>query len=175
MLRRFIFGILIAVVGFGIYLVWYTLPKSIDREIAGVEYVLGKDGGQTVRPVPIAMRGTLKRSLFGRSQFKGVFDLQGESMPLPDGERTLLMSADRRNGSPMVYYYFDEYHVAHTYSHGIIFADPNFRDFTIMLTHPDGWSAVNGKMISAPATNREEALRISNELMREHLQGLTLK
>ncbi|MEF3353937.1 hypothetical protein PV403_12165 [Paenibacillus sp. GYB006] len=37
------------------------------------------------------------------------------------------------------------------------------------------WNNENGYMITAPASNRVEAIRLSNDLMEQFLQGLVLK
>lgn len=58
----------------------------------------------------------------------------------------------------------------------------DFSKLTVMVLKPDeadssrkGWSGRDGLMISAPAKNRSEALEVSNEFMKEYLQGYVLE
>lgn len=37
------------------------------------------------------------------------------------------------------------------------------------------WSSDNGSMVTAPATNRTEAIGISNEIMSKYLNGIYLE
>lgn len=70
---------------------------------------------------------------------------------------------------------------AEIYQSHIIFANKDFSQVTLLLKTPDQqseyengatqsvWNAENGKMLLAPASTREEALALSNKLMREYL------
>lgn len=56
----------------------------------------------------------------------------------------------------------------------IIFANNAMSKITILIIHKDSpqeWTGMEGFMITAPANSRNEALLISNDLMKRFLQG----
>jgi hypothetical protein len=67
-------------------------------------------------------------------------------------------------------------------SYGDMFSNKGMKEFTICILEEDKqrkggktWSPVDGLMISAPASNRAEALEISNNLMKDVLTNTILK
>ncbi|MEH6938379.1 hypothetical protein V7056_11020, partial [Bacillus sp. JJ664] len=61
-------------------------------------------------------------------------------------------------------------------TYGTLYIGNDFSQFTILIFEKEskgsnGWSAGDGIMISAPAKSREEALSISNHLMKDFLNG----
>jgi len=65
------------------------------------------------------------------------------------------------------------------YSQGTLFVNDDFSKIAIALIEHEAdqghWGADDGLMIAAPALNREEAVVLSNEVMREYLDGHVLK
>lgn len=57
------------------------------------------------------------------------------------------------------------------YTYGEAFIGINLVNLTICVQdEQDGWNSEDGFMVSAPAKNRFEALKISNELMKDILK-----
>lgn len=146
-------------------LVFY--PKSIDLSIDGVLYRLGED---SFEPVTLIIQGRVFRSITGNETFKGIIDIDGLKIPVPEEQR-YIEAPFSNNSLPIIYdYYMDN--AAYHYSVGTLFCDENRNKFTILLLEDkDGepniktWNCENGLMISAPSNDKNEGMNVSKQLL----------
>lgn len=160
-------------------IIWYFYPKQIHKTYEGVSFQLGSENNELTQ-VDIEIEGVLKRSLTGNLKFKGTIDIEDEYIPIPIDKRELNINFNNNMGTI-------NYHILHqgaplSFSYGLIFINNNFEQFTIAKWSIDAndssrgsWRMDNGLLITAPAKNRDEALEISNELMKYYLNGNVLK
>lgn len=172
-----IFGISLLVLLEISFFVWYYSPKPINRTLEGVAYQLGEDN-KSVEPVVIRVNGEFKRNFDATKTFSGRIDIEeDEEIPIPYEERELTIRFRDYRGS------FDYGRfISGSYLYGTIYINSDFTELTIAkyTPHPEdsnrgGWNSGDGLMISAPASSREEALHISNELMKDHFRNLLLE
>ncbi|WP_028612564.1 hypothetical protein [Paenibacillus harenae] len=170
------FAILIIVGG----VAFYYVPRDIDFDAQGVKYRLGKENRGTEELVRIRIQGKLYRSWLGDQTFNGIVDIEGEELPVPENQRQLTIPLDNNRSGWVVYHYVEDAHPKH-YSYGMIYTTDDFRKVTISIHEQSGqdeskgWNGEDGYMLSTPASSREEALRISNELMSEFWQGYVFR
>jgi hypothetical protein len=168
---------------------WVTYEKytrTIELTLSGVKYQLGTEGSKSgTEPATVVIQGKLHTSLKGGRIFKGVVSIAGEQIPVPQDQRKLEIHFSREGWGAMSYPYFiyDEQGTAvktEIYQSHLIFANKDFTQVTFLIATPNQksedknrqtvWNADNGFMLSAPATTREEALALSNKLMRDYLK-----
>lgn len=142
---------------------YYTLPRQIHVQYPAVKYRLGVLEEAQLKVVEVD--GSVQRRYFEHNRFRGTLVLGEERLESldvvlnPDG--ALLMVRDEETGRLVRY--------------GVLYALDDFSRFTIAVLEPvvmfgvvsreRFWDTNAGMMVSAPANNREEALRVSNELM----------
>jgi hypothetical protein len=166
----------IAAAAFPAYWFW---PREVDFEAQGMKYRLGSPGAPEERPLKVSIRGKLYRNLKGDLTFKGTVGLEGEDIPVPEDQRTVKITKYKGLHSYWLVYSYIEDAKPYIFSMGQLFTDDDFGRIAIQLyEHEEGgghWDAESGLMIAAPASNREEAVALSNELMRDMLAGVVLK
>ncbi|MEE6449868.1 hypothetical protein RAH41_04755 [Gottfriedia acidiceleris] len=162
--------VFLVAIGFGVY---YFIPKTINESINGVEYQLGS-GHDQVNSVTIKIKGKLHHSLLGKRKFVGSIDVKGANNPNPNKDRKVEIAFDQ-NGMGIIEYGYFKNGKPEIDSYGILFANKDFNKVTIGEFREDhsgkGWTGKDGWMITGPATNRSEALIISNELMKKVLHN----
>ncbi|MBO0600200.1 hypothetical protein I2483_00865 [Sporosarcina sp. E16_3] len=178
--KFFMIPLLIAVT-FGVILSFKTLPKQYTVNLEGVKYQLGTENNHFTKPITIRIGGKLQHSLTGSKTFKGTIDIDGEKIPVPEVQRGLEIKFLDNGGGPIVYGYIENGRPG-TYGYGVLYTNSNFSEVTIAIFQKDetdlsnrGWTSENGQMITAPAANRTEALKISNGLMQDYSKGNSLK
>lgn len=151
------------------------LPKRINYELDGIKYQLGAGNETLAEPVKVRIDGYLNKSLTGALSFKGEIDLEGYPPPVPEENRRLSISFDKRHSGLVVYHTVKDGNLI-GYSLGILHINDDMSQVSVSLYKEDpkdpsrkSWSGDDGLMISAPAQSREEALDLSNELMRPML------
>ncbi|MFC4808622.1 hypothetical protein [Paenibacillus sp. GCM10023250] len=151
---------------------WLYLPREVDVSLEGVKYRLGTENAQEIEPVTVQIEGTLRRTLNGQRLFRGMLELNGEPLPVPKEQLTnRTFNARKGEGFLLVYQWFEEGTIGKSFSLGTLYADDHFRQITLTLfeQQADGksanWSGEDGLMITAPAKDRTEALRVANTLM----------
>jgi hypothetical protein len=186
-LKWWIITISLTIIVIGVAWVTYEkYPRTIDLTLSSVKYQLGTEGAKSgTEPATVAIQGKLHTSLKGERIFKGVVSIVGEQIPVPQDQRKLEIHFARDGWGAMSYPYFiyDERGAAvkpEIYQSHLIFANKDFSQVTFLIVTPiqksEGgnrqtvWNAENGFMLSAPATSREEALTLSNKLMRDYLK-----
>lgn len=172
---------LLITVTFGVILSVKTFPKQYTVNLEGVKYQLGAENNHFMEPITICIDGKLQQSLTGSKTFKGTTDIDDEKIPVPEDQRGLEIKFQDDGGGHIVYGYFENGRPG-TYGYGVLYTNSNFSEVTIATFQKDktdlsnrGWTSENGQMITAPAANRTEALKISNELMQVYLKGHSLK
>lgn len=177
---------LLVIVLCAIFIVYKTFPHSIDVTLTGVKYQLGAAGERTgTEPGTVIIKGKLYTKLNGKRTFKGEVNIAGEQIPVPIDQRKLEIPFSNEGWGAMTYPYFiygERGAVVRTefYHSHLIFANRDFTQVSFLIAdHVQGqkgetsqtiWSAESGYMLSVPATTREEALAISNKLMRDYLK-----
>lgn len=136
-------------------------PKKYEKDFTGIIYRLGKENQEYCESVSISFKGKLTRLPLLNNKYVGDIIIGDKKML----EGTL--EFDSHNSAII----FD----SNLNSYGQVYFDDDYNNLTITVFEPTGsvsekgWDGENGLMISAPATCREEALHISNELMKSRL------
>jgi hypothetical protein len=167
-----------------VYIAFKTSGHSIDVTIHGVNYQLGPENSNNVQPETVSIKGTWSRKLNGLRTFKGTITFAHDTIPVPEESRETTISFDRNGYGPIMYAFFETSSsgvaMPRTYSYGVLFANSDFSSVTYLkmreVVAKDGstggeWNGGDGLMYAGPATTREQALMISNELMQKHLQN----
>lgn len=171
--------------GLGVFLtaltagIWLYLPREVDVSLEGVKYRLGTENALEVESVTIQIGGTFRRTLNGQRLFRGTLEIEGEPLPVPKEQLTnRTFNARKGEGFLIVYQWFEGGSIGKSFSLGTLYADDNFRQITLTLfeqqedSKSSNWSGEDGLMLSAPAKDRTEALRLANKLMANLLKGL---
>lgn len=159
-----IFSLLI--IGIISFAFWNSLPKKIDQTFNGYLFGTGEKD-EIDEEVTITVKGEMYKKLFGQDRFKGTIDIQGdipENLVLNEGHVEIV--------------FIDNSGILSTFNfkrhYGQLFINSNFNKFAIIVFDEvertkDGasysWDPENGLVIAAPATNRIEALDLSNEII----------
>ncbi|QHW29630.1 hypothetical protein GZH47_01450 [Paenibacillus rhizovicinus] len=155
-----------------LYIVVYLHNKSINSTIRGVNFRLGTEPIHNVQPETVRITGTVSKNLKGLRTFKGTVTFEHESIPVPKESRDVTIHFDKNGYGPIVYGYIEnagtEDARPKTFSDGVLFANADFSSITYLSR--DGWDSEDGKMFAAPAATREEALILSNKLMKNFLK-----
>lgn len=181
-MKKIIIVVAIAIMVITIYIVYFLYPKNIHVNIQGIKYRLGTENIETEKSIHINIEGKLFRSITGNKTFKGFIDIEGEEINVPQDQRELVIRFYRGNNGVVVYTYIEN-GLPKIHQYGTMFVNHDFSKVTLLVTdkiynegnESGSWAAENGQMISAPANNRTAALSISNELMKEFLNGYKLK
>lgn len=159
-----IFSLLI--IGIISFAFWNSLPKKIDQTFNGYLFGTGEKD-EIDEEVTITVKGEMYKKLFGQDRFKGTIDIQGdipENLVLNEGHVEIV--------------FIDNSGILSTFNfkrhYGQLFINSNFNKLAIIVFDEvertkDGasysWDPENGLVIAAPATNRIEALDLSNEII----------
>ncbi|WP_223067702.1 hypothetical protein [Paenibacillus caui] len=169
-LKIWVYGLVVVLIG---TLFWYTYPRHVSIELKGVKYQLGEENASFLKPVTVRLEGSVNRSLFGRATFSGTIDAQ-EDIPFSKENGNVTIKLPEKDGVIIDYIQIKngEFKIYHL---GSLLSNRDMSQVTLLLMHDEGggqsWSGRDGFMISAPAHTRQEALDISNELMKERLTG----
>lgn len=142
---------------FIIYLLSWQ-PKECYYTFKGVMYRLNDTG--VIKETSVSFDGKEIKPIFGRVRYFGSIIIDNEKYNIFEKK------FDKYN-SAQLDYFTDSGSCG---SLGNIYFDKSYDKLTITLNEKTGlnsygWGTDDGLMISAPATNREEALIITNELM----------
>jgi len=129
------------------------LPRRINATHEGVIWRCG--GGGEVQSTGVTVKGTYHDHLFRGDAFKG--SLRVEALPQTHGEMSVVSMGENQYG---LWYKTDE---ALMQSLGSMYVG---RDGSVLvLLHEDGhWDGDTGLMLTAPASTREEAVALANEM-----------
>lgn len=159
--------------------VWNSIPKHYNETLNGVYYQLGNE--DVSENIKVHMDGKLSPRFFGNKKFKGTVKFEGERVPSPPKDRSELEFyywSESGWGVINSYFRMDEDGVANAdiYQYGYLYINDDFTQFTIKVDteeSEESWSIHNGFMITAPASNRDEALEISTKLIKDYEDSFT--
>lgn len=158
--KKFIYILIGLVVCFASFTFFYTYPKEINKSFNGILFQLGSENSDFEETVQIKVNGKIKQELFGNRYFIGTITINDQVLPPSDArEQQVKFIIGDYNGALIQYIRKDS-----ILAYGKIFIKNDFDALTIAIYEDDGWDSEDGKILSAPATNREEALKIANEL-----------
>lgn len=162
--KKYIFRmIIIVVILLGLTYFLYRIPKEFRKEYQGIYYQLGNPDFS--EKVTVSFEGYLTRRLWQEDIFEG-------NIRIGDQEMT---NVKLYMGEDMGAYvsYLDK--GTHDFiSYGTLYTEDIKKGFTIYILKKDennpgysSWSGENGYMISAPASNRSEALELTKRMMEQ--------
>lgn len=141
----------------------YTLPRDIQAQYTGVEYRLGDR--ESAMSINVQINGSIQKRFFEHNRFRGdikmgEYSLDDMDVVLnPDG--ALLMVRNKETGKLERF--------------GVLYTNADLSLWTMAVLEPvmlfgqaseeKFWDVETGLMISAPASNRHEALTLSNDLL----------
>lgn len=133
-------------------------PRKCNDSFEGVLYRLNNNG--IIKETKVSFEGGLIKPIFGRIRFRGFITIDDTKYNICE------IKFDRYNSAQLLYFTDS----GSSSSLGTIYLDKTYERFTIQLYEKEdynvyGWSAKDGLMISAPASNRDVALEITNEVM----------
>lgn len=139
----------------------------IHHTVEGVKYRLGIENKDFEESVTVNINGKMKWNFKGERIFTGKIEVEGEEIPIPEEQKKLKMRF-RKNADPdyILYVHVENGKVNH-YIYGSMYTNADMSEFTIEVFEESdlggrGWNGGDGLMISAPASDRAEALEISN-------------
>lgn len=164
MKRGYIICIFLILLSITLYVIWYSIPRRINLTYAGIKYQLGNPNKQEF--VNIKIDGSYVYGILSKDSFQGSIKIGDENLTglkLFVGEDYQLLNYfDEREGKFKIF--------------GEIYIGKGFKDLTVCIREDNiKWTSKNGMMISAPSKDRTEALKISNELMRNAMKNIELK
>ncbi|WP_409275973.1 hypothetical protein V1499_10260 [Neobacillus sp. SCS-31] len=159
--------------------VWYSIPKDINQEFDGFVFGVGRKSNQIHEKVTITIKGSLHKKIFNQDRFKGTIDIKGEvpqNILIDKKEVEVVFLGN--NGTLS----FKDYsHPTKRNNYGNLYINNDFSELAIIVYElvESGsdhatyeWDPDGGLLISGPATNRKEALNISNKLIGDLLKPL---
>lgn len=145
------------------------IPRYHIFYLPAIQYHAGTGNEALTRTATVRVEGYLRTTLLGSRSFEGAVDVEGAQPPVPDGENMLELSFGSNNYATMSYLDPEDGLV---YSYGTMYIDLDLSRIVITVYDPvpgepatDEWDSDNDLIIAAPATNRAEALEISELLM----------
>ena len=166
----------------GLYYVIGVVGRSIDVTIDGANYQLGAEHISQVAPESVHFHGKVFRDMNGLRTFKGTISFVHHTIVFPIGAEATTIHFDHYGYGPIMYGYFEvgisRVAIPRIYNNGVLFVNSDFSEVTVLrmmdIVAKDGsvgksWSAEDGFMFAGPATSREQALNISNKLMKKYL------
>ena len=189
--RVILISLIVAVIAIcAAWAVYKILPHSVNVTLTGIKYKLGSDGAKVdAEQETVVIRGKLYTTLKGHRTFKGEINIVGEQIPVPPDQRNLEISFFSEGFGVMVYpyFYFDQRGAtkgSNSYVSHLLFINKDFSQVAFLLNVANeqnstnksegdfqqtvNWDSENGYIIAAPASTREEALALSNKLMRKY-------
>lgn len=145
---------LIIIIGY----LYYTYPRVFQREYTGIQYRLGDNN--FTEEITVMFDGYLIKSFIKGDTFQGKIkvgdqELGKNNFTLDEFGRGIISKAD--------------------HSFGDVYFDNREEKLSICILEEDDkekglhWRQSDGLIIAAPASNRTEALEVSNELMKDVL------
>lgn len=172
--KKLLLGFFIVVIIFIAGAAYWFFPRDVALNSDGFKYRLGKENMEFGESLQVNVNGKIYRRFGGNIKFMGEIKLEGENTPAEKNRWQVDLLIHETNGKELFVRrdgkMFPE-------MIGRIYINRDFSEMTITVMEEHeggnggGWSGGDGLMISAPATNREEALTLSNSLMADFLNG----
>ncbi len=154
-------AIIIVIIILGTAYFLYRIPKEFQKEYQGVYYQLGNP--EFSEKVSVSFDGYLTRGLWQMDTFEG-------NIRIGDQEMTYVKLSMFEDRGAYICYLDKGTHDFNSY--GTLYTTDIKKGFTIGINKKDennpgysSWSGEDGYMISAPASNRSEALELANRMM----------
>ncbi|MCK5811693.1 MAG: hypothetical protein KAG94_02230 [Clostridiales bacterium] len=141
-----------------------SIGTKVDVELDCIQYRLGIDNIEYEELITLKFEGRYVNSFLAHI-FVGDVYIDGYKLNNIPGKKTSLD--------------FNKYNSAQLYdtndSHGVITTDrilinDDFSKMAICINEEGSWNSSSGLMMAAPASSREQAIAISNEVMDSFLQ-----
>lgn len=165
--------LVVLIIGLVLFTIWYFTPKNYTQTLNGVYYQLGN--GEEAHDIEIILDGKLHHRFNGKITFKGTVEIRGTNVPsIPEDKTEIVLDYHGENRAPI----FSAFRVVDykgrvepdIYYYGLLYTNDKFSEFTIAVFN-DGdsetWSPSNGFMITAPARDKQVAIKISQNLMKK--------
>ncbi len=174
--KRELIALIVIVVIFvciGLFVILHEITLAVDTNIEGIQYRINDPGYE--ERVTIKISGVYKESLFQDSTFTGKIQISNHDF-------TQNYNADIKfNGdfSYVTYYNYGDKNFDHMKETGVveipitlgqICTSKSFKQILLTVFEENidasgsGWSAENGVVICAPATNRADAVKLAEKL-----------
>lgn len=132
------------------------LPRAMNRTVSAVRW---QPCTEEYEQITVDIRGTYFDFLFRTDYFSGDIAIEG----IPQSQKPGRLSRVYINIDSYPLYWEDDDALLHT--GGFIISMPGMRRFMIGLNNDDGsWDSNSGVNITVPATTREEAVSIANDV-----------
>jgi hypothetical protein len=165
MLFKIIIGI---VIGIYIISIW---PKTYNKTFDGIKYRLRSN--EEFEEVTIVFDGKLTRNFILGNKFVGTLKIGNIDIPSKKSESEQITLDFNKNNWTTIDEAIWTNEEPKLISYGEIYFDKKFEHFTIAWKEKDGdgytWNSGTGLMITAPVKGREEAIKLSNQLMKSRL------
>lgn len=152
--NKMLMGLLLLLLIAAVCLLPRPKPMNITQE--GVLWRCGVP--EEARTTTVKVAGTYWDYLFGKDDFKGTVWV--EDLPETHGETSIIDLGDNQYGI----WYETEDALLRAFGGQFLRKDGS----VLLIIHEDGgWDADTGLMLTAPASTREEAVALTNELAKE--------
>ncbi len=146
-------------------IVIYFFPWKYSLSLDGVKFQLSAENEAVYKPLTITMDGRMYKNINGTKNFRGNLTIEGEIISESDIPRSVEISFDKDNYANLTF----TTTFGCTFQYGDIFMNKSFDELFIRIydekdSGHTSWDRENGTVISAPASNREEAISIYNKL-----------
>ncbi|MCY6355224.1 hypothetical protein [Clostridium sp. ZS2-4] len=153
--------------------VYIAFPRTYNKTFQGIKYRLGETNNQFTEKVTISINGKLSNDFIFGKKFVGKIKINDLEFPKENELKEIKLKFDKYNRSNIQYYFVNKAQTFSQVTYGPIYINDDFSQLTINIMEPQNlyipnkkWIGDNGLMIAAPASNRKEALQISNSLMK---------
>lgn len=131
----------------------YLIPIKVNYEINTIGTILGENNDNNELNVNLTFKGYRSRKIFSSDNFKGSIFIDNMEIKL----------IEFKIGSEEVVFGHIEGE-SDVSSIGVIYTDSKFDNVSLNYFNEGKWSPVGGIIFAGPASNRQEALDITNEL-----------
>ncbi|WP_020616451.1 hypothetical protein [Paenibacillus daejeonensis] len=153
--------------------VMFYFPKSVSLHAEGMKYRLGQEHEAFEQQVQVLIEGKVYKRFLNTKRFEGSVDIQGLENVAALEMKTVQFTLDHDNSGLLIYRSFEN-GMPTNYLLGVIYFSTTYDQATIALQNQGNWNPENGFMLSAPASDRTEALEVSNKLMATYLKHFIL-
>ena len=157
-----IYTIFFIILAYSLFVFFYMIPKDIHHEFIGIRFQAGNTN--LIEPVLIKVEGTYKRKSFMSNDFN-----KFEGTIMIDGEKSYSDIWDHTKFNVFKFNNNKMASIVNNNFEGHLFIDNMMKEITILIYHEDktGFDFKSGWLISGPASTREQAVTITNDLISE--------
>ena len=154
--------------------VMFYYPKSVSMHAEGIKYRLGQEHEAFEQQVQVLIEGKVYKRFPNTKKFEGFIDIQGIEDIDALEFKTVQFTLDHDKSGLLIYRSIEN-GMPTNYLLGVIYFSTTYDQATIALQHQGNWNSENGFMLSAPASNKTDAIEISNKLMATYLSHVILE